>query len=138
MVSIYGRMYDVIHVEINSSGQNSRGLPQPQQSSHLDYFFIYMVIVDLTSWQNTENSKQTDTSENVFNVAGEPSVFSRTGKLSAAQLAVQFCFHYGFFLADAESRLMPTPWDMCNNKMIPWQTAQAKGRYSKWYHLTRS
>ena len=33
MVSIYGRKYDVIFLEINSSGQNSRGLPEPQQTS---------------------------------------------------------------------------------------------------------
>ena len=34
MVSIYGRKYDVIfkYTEINSSGENSRGLPQPQQT----------------------------------------------------------------------------------------------------------
>ena len=33
MVFIYGRMYDAILLEINSSGQNSLGLPQPQQTS---------------------------------------------------------------------------------------------------------
>ena len=35
MVSICGRKYDVIfkYIEINSSGQNSRGLPQSQQIS---------------------------------------------------------------------------------------------------------
>ena len=30
MVSIYGRKYDIIFLEINSSGQNSRGLLQLQ------------------------------------------------------------------------------------------------------------
>ena len=36
MVSMYDRKYNVIlkHVEINSSGQNSGRLPQPQQTSH--------------------------------------------------------------------------------------------------------
>ena len=35
MVSTYDRKYDVIfkYVEIMSSGQNSHGLPQPQQTS---------------------------------------------------------------------------------------------------------
>ena len=35
MVSMYDRKYNVIlkHVEINSSGQNSGRLPQPQQTS---------------------------------------------------------------------------------------------------------
>ena len=35
MVSIYGRKYDIIfkYTEINSSGQNSQQLPQPQQTS---------------------------------------------------------------------------------------------------------
>ena len=44
MVSIYGRKYDVIfkHVEINLSGQNSRRLPQPQQTS--DQFLGYAEI----------------------------------------------------------------------------------------------
>ena len=31
------------------------------------YLFIYyLVIMNLTSWQNTENLKQTDTSEKIF------------------------------------------------------------------------
>ena len=33
MVFIYGRKYSVIFLEINSSEENSRGLPQPQQTS---------------------------------------------------------------------------------------------------------
>ena len=39
MISIYGRKYDVIskYVEINSSGQKSCRLPQPQETS--DLFF---------------------------------------------------------------------------------------------------
>ena len=33
MVSIYGRKYNVILLEINSLGQNLRGLPQWQQTN---------------------------------------------------------------------------------------------------------
>ena len=51
MVSIYGRNYNAFfkHVEINSSGQNSGGLPQLQQNSEVSYLFIYLAIMNLNS-----------------------------------------------------------------------------------------
>ena len=60
MVSIYGRKNDVIfkYVEINSSGQKSRGLPETTTNHNkpatyfyveVSYLFIYLVIMDLTS-----------------------------------------------------------------------------------------
>ena len=63
------------YIEINSSGQNSaRYIPQQTSDKFLlvSYFFIYLVIIDLTSGQNTENSIQADTSEKLFNIAGGP------------------------------------------------------------------
>ena len=38
--SIYGRKYEVIFLEINSLGQNSRRLPQPQQTKPMTDFYV--------------------------------------------------------------------------------------------------
>ena len=38
MVPINGHKYEIIFLEINSSGQNPRGLPQPQQTETSDQF----------------------------------------------------------------------------------------------------
>ena len=62
-VSIHSHKDDVIfkYIEINSSGQNSRGLHNHNKPAVIDfyvevsYLFIYLVIMDLTSGQNTEN-----------------------------------------------------------------------------------
>ena len=63
MVSIYGCKYDAIfkHIEIN------QGRTYVDYHNHnkwvidfhieVSYLFIYLVIMDHTSWQNAENSK---------------------------------------------------------------------------------
>ena len=73
MVSIYGRKYNAIfkHVEINYQGRihedyHNHNKPATDIYVEVSYFSIYLVIMDLTSWRNAENAKQTDTSEFSF------------------------------------------------------------------------
>ena len=64
MVCIYGRKYDIIfkYAEKICQGRIHVGYHnhnKPATDFHIDVssLFTYLVITDLTSWQNTENSK---------------------------------------------------------------------------------
>ena len=120
IVSIFGHKHDVIfkYVEINSSGEKSRRLPQPTTTNQRPIYMLKLATFSSTwsSWILLYDRIQQIQSKltlvkNFFECCWRTFSLSRTGKVgnvSVASRSSSFVI-MDFFLADADNCLMLTP-----------------------------